>query len=163
MAYQFNPLKYDYCKSQLDLRKAMHFPHLCSALKYYPYLFSFTLSPVWPEFSLHIGKLYLCTVQLKSLCTIHRTIVVKLPLLRAVWAGRAGQGSILRFVILIDFFLRSLAQCVPICRNFQSNVVKWRSNVTCIERIFFIMRHYINFSVKCSLLRQLALFDWKCL
>ena len=34
--------------------------------------------------------------------TVHRTIVVKLPLLRAMWAG---QGSILRFVIWIDFFL----------------------------------------------------------
>ena len=34
--------------------------------------------------------------------TVHRTIVVKLPLLQAVWAG---QGSILCFVIWIDFFL----------------------------------------------------------
>ena len=42
------------------------------------------------------------TVELKNPCAIHRTIVVKLPLLRAV---RAGQESILRFAILIDFFL----------------------------------------------------------
>ena len=38
----------------------------------------------------------------KPMCTIHRAYGVKLPLFRAVWAG---QGSILPFVIWIDFFL----------------------------------------------------------
>ena len=42
------------------------------------------------------------TVENKNLCTIHRAYGVKLPLLRAVWAG---QGSILPLVKWIEFFL----------------------------------------------------------
>ena len=62
---------------------------------------------------------------------IHRTIVVKLPLLRAVWAG---QGSILRFVIWIDFFLGPwlvVCQFVEIFNQMESN-----GDVTSIERFF---------------------------
>ena len=63
--------------------------------------------------------------------TVHRTIVVKLPLLRAVWAG---QGSILRFVILMEFFLGpwlDVCQFVEISNQMESN-----GEVTSIERIF---------------------------
>ena len=71
------------------------------------------------------------TVELKNLCAVHRTIVVKLPLLRAVWAG---QGSILRFVILMEFFLGpwlDVCQFVEISNQMESN-----GEVTSIERIF---------------------------
>ena len=73
----------------------------------------------------------LCTVELKNLCAIHRTIVVKLPLLRAVWAG---QGSILPFVILIDFFLGPwlvVCQFVEISNQMESN-----GEVLSLEQIF---------------------------
>ena len=71
------------------------------------------------------------TVEDKNLCTIHRNIVVKLPYLRAVWAG---QGSILRFVILMEFFLGpwlDVCQFVEISNQMESN-----GEVTSIERIF---------------------------
>ena len=78
------------------------------------------------------GKYHRDTVKDKNLCTIHRTIVVKLPLLRAVWAG---QRSIICFVILIEFFLRSLARSVPIYRHFESNRANWRSSERFTKKI----------------------------
>ena len=58
--------------------------------------------------------------ELKDL-TLHRTIVVKLPLLRAVWVGH---GSIFHFVIWIDFFLGpwlEVCQFVEISNQIESN------------------------------------------
>ena len=75
--------------------------------------------------------------------TVHRTIVVKLPLLRAVWAG---QGSILRFVILIHFFLGpwlDVCQFVEISNQMESN-----GEVTSIERIFLYNAALYNFFCK---------------
>ena len=96
----------------------------------------------------HIGHTKECanlaqfvhTVELKNLCAVHRTIVVKLPLLRAVWAG---QGSILRFVILMEFFLGpwlDVCQFVEISNQMESN-----GEVTSIERIFLYNAALYNF------------------
>ena len=60
------------------------------------------------------------------------------------------------------FFLRSLTLSVPIYRHFQSNGDNWRS-IKHQKNFFYIIEHYINFFVKCLLLRQLTPFDWKCL
>ena len=65
--------------------------------------------------------------ELKDL-TLHRTIVVKLPLSRAVLSE---QG----YCKMDRFFLRSLALSIPIYRNFQSNGVKWRSIKLRIKKV----------------------------
>ena len=57
----------------------------------------------------------------KPMCTIHRAYGVKLPLLRAVWAG---QGSILPLVKWIDFFLGPwlvVCQFIEISNQMESN------------------------------------------
>ena len=60
------------------------------------------------------------------------------------------------------FCLRSLALSVPIYRHFQSNGDNWRS-IKDRRNFFYLIAHYINFFVQRLILRQLSLFDWKCL
>ena len=74
----------------------------------------------------------------------------------------SGTGVNSPFCNLNRLFLRSMARCVPICRNFQSNGVKWRS-LKHPKEFFHIIEHYMSSFVQRLILRHLTPFDWKFL
>ena len=74
----------------------------------------------------------------------------------------SGTGVNPLFRNLDRFFLRSLARSVPICRNFQSNGVKWRSFEPWTKS-FYIIWYYIKKFVQGLKLCHLTPFDWKFL